>query len=1150
MNSILTYIAGLLVVLLFAALVGPGLVDWNQFRAGIEAQASEVAGRPVSIDGDIRFRILPAPHLTLGKIRIGNDPDASSLPSDPHFASFDEIDAEMALAPLLSGDVQITSVRIVRPQINLEVLPDSTVNWRGLDFAGRVPEEGMFSLESISLEKASFENGTINYRNRVNGRSWKAQQVQGEVIATSLLGPLRSELEANIGGVPVALRIGLGNFAANKAFRVTAEVETLDYPIKFLFSGVATNFSMAARLDGNGRLEIGSASADADGQKVAPVRMDAGMVLNARRASVRNLSVTTEGTSLRGSAEARWDQRPDFSLQLAAENFTLDPLLDRIGAEDAEGEEQSPLSMLLSFPVPAWVDGSAQFEAGTLMVRNALIRDAALNLSLRDGTLAVETAQGELGGATHLTLSGTLARYEDGQRFDGSAEVESGNIAAFSYWLSSLAQNGNDAQATPRGSPFAASAALRITPQELAVGNLAADYARTLPATPALRGAVVYRVSEPRPALDIKLDIENFDADPLIALLPKETDPLVFLAAHDVDLALDAERLTAFEKTLRGVDADMSLEAGTLTVAKLDVADIAGAQLSFSGTLDGVVTGKRDDVKGRFTGTIQAERFGGLLGLGGFDVPDVEGPVDLLFTGASGEADDSQARVDTLTLQGTVRGSRVDGVAKRRHETSGGLDGLDIIANATNGDGRILLEQLGLSPRSDLSGTGAVALQLTGGTNGTYDANFRANVNGTTLTAQGEVADPVEALRFTGRAEIAASGVMHALGAFGAPAALAAWVGEQASGPGFVFSSDVVWDKESLALNGFESVAGNFRLSGTAGWRAGEEGNLPSVSGVLEANKIDLTSLAMSDENDGDIWPVAALDWSPLAAFDGEVDVKAERVSLGTLSIVDAVAHVAVSHGVLTASPFTGSFAGGRASIGARIEGGTGEPGIGLTVEVERADIARAFGAAFGATPGSGRFDLATQLQGQGRSWLALISSASGAGTIDVSDAAFRPLDVAGFSAALANVKSIDGFSDLVEKNLRMGATPANGIGGEFTVEDGVLRFTDDQVSLEGGTAELTALYDLPRFVSSAGLTVKPDEPAGAPTFSIAAAGRPSYMNVETDTLELQNFVARRVLADSVRESGADVPQDLRDLMDLPQGTAAAVPLPRPSIEN
>src|SRR5690606_15230250 len=118
LNSILTYIAGLLVLLLFAALVGPSLVDWNQFRAEIEAQASEAAGRPVSIGGDIRFRILPAPHLTLGKVKVGHNPNADALPSELNFATFSEIDGEVALAPLLGGDIQITSVRIVEPEFN------------------------------------------------------------------------------------------------------------------------------------------------------------------------------------------------------------------------------------------------------------------------------------------------------------------------------------------------------------------------------------------------------------------------------------------------------------------------------------------------------------------------------------------------------------------------------------------------------------------------------------------------------------------------------------------------------------------------------------------------------------------------------------------------------------------------------------------------------------------------------------------------------------------------------------------------------------------------------------------------------------------------------------------------------------------------
>src|SRR5690606_5713144 len=128
----------------------------------------------------------------------------------------------------------------------------------------------------------------------------------------------------------------------------TTEVRTLDYPVKFLFSGVATDFSLAARLDGNGRLEVGTETAREDGTKISPIRVDAGMVLNARRASFRNLSVAADGAALRGSAEARWDQRPSMTLRLTAESFSLDPILAKIAGESEGGDSSHLLPTLLS----------------------------------------------------------------------------------------------------------------------------------------------------------------------------------------------------------------------------------------------------------------------------------------------------------------------------------------------------------------------------------------------------------------------------------------------------------------------------------------------------------------------------------------------------------------------------------------------------------------------------------------------------------------------------------------------------------------------------------------------------------------------------------------------------------------------------------
>ena len=1149
MNSILTYIAGLLVALLFAALVGPSLIDWNQFREEIEAQASEAAGRPVSIDGDIRFRILPAPHMTLNKIKLGHEPNARSLPSELHFATFDALDAEVALAPLLSGDIEVTSVLVVRPQINLEILPDGNANWHGLDIAGRMPAKGMFSLASISLEKASFENGTVTYRNRINGRGWQAENVNGEVVAQSLLGPLRSELEATVNGVPLKLRLGLGAFGGDKAFQVTAEAEAVEYPVRFLFSGVATEFSLAARLDGNGRLRIGEEAENEGASRLAPLRVDAAMVVNARRANLRNLSVGSGGSVLQGSALLRWDKRPSFSLQLAAESFTLDAILDRFMAATGT-EETGFLAALLSAPPPDWIDGTLKAEIATLTIRDVPVREAAIDMSLEDGQVTVAAARGELGGSTKVGLNGRLSAAGKGARFEGSGSLESANVAALAGWLKPASEAGEGARAAPRGVPLAARAKLRLEPGTVEMNDLAMTYSRDL-AAPSLRGSLVRRTGEGRNKIDTTLSVTDFDFDPLISLLPETDAPFRFFDENDIDLSLKASRLSVFGQAVSGVETELSLASGDLNVPRLEIDDIAGAALTFSGKLDNVTTGRRDDVEGRFTSSIKAKRFGGLLEIGGFQVPDVEGPVDLVVTGISGEADDSQARVDTLTLQGAVRGSRVDAVLKRLHDVEGGVDRLDIVANAANDEGRVLIEQLGLHPREGLTGSGTVTVQLNGDADKGYETAFRANVNGTTMTARGTVENPFEALRFRGRADIAASGVMHVLGAFGAPEPLAAWIGEQAAGPGFVFSSDVLWDKESLELNDFESVAGGFRLSGNAGWKAGEGEKLPKITGTVEANAIDLTSLVTQADEENGIWPVEALDWSVLAGLDGEVDLKANAVRLGMLSAGDVSTHLSLSHGVLTASPFVGTYGGGRLSIGARIEGGTGEPGIGLTVLLEEAELRRSLLPVAGTAPGKGQFDFSAQMQGQGRSWFALVSSATGTGTIRISGMVFEPLDVPAFSDALSEIETIDAFPALVTEKLRSGDTEAGEISGEFSLSDGVLRFADPEIALEGGSGEVGLVYDVPRLIAEADLAVTLDEPEGAPPFSLSAGGRKGQIAVETHLFELQNFVAKMLLARSIEESGAEVPGDLRDLMQLPPAAEApATPMPRPSVTN
>src|SRR6185436_9951068 len=71
-QATLLAIAVAIILALVAALVGPHFVDWTQYRATFETEATKLVGLPVRIGGGIDVRLLPTPTLTVGKVEIGS----------------------------------------------------------------------------------------------------------------------------------------------------------------------------------------------------------------------------------------------------------------------------------------------------------------------------------------------------------------------------------------------------------------------------------------------------------------------------------------------------------------------------------------------------------------------------------------------------------------------------------------------------------------------------------------------------------------------------------------------------------------------------------------------------------------------------------------------------------------------------------------------------------------------------------------------------------------------------------------------------------------------------------------------------------------------------------------------------------------------
>src|SRR5246127_2288815 len=105
---------GIVVVVLVAALaIIPHFLDLNSYRSQIQAKLQQALGRPVDFK-DINASFLP-PSVKVSNVSVGEDPRFGPGP----FATIQQLDVSVKLLPLLSKNIEIQSLTLERPQIQV-----------------------------------------------------------------------------------------------------------------------------------------------------------------------------------------------------------------------------------------------------------------------------------------------------------------------------------------------------------------------------------------------------------------------------------------------------------------------------------------------------------------------------------------------------------------------------------------------------------------------------------------------------------------------------------------------------------------------------------------------------------------------------------------------------------------------------------------------------------------------------------------------------------------------------------------------------------------------------------------------------------------------------------------------------------------------
>ncbi|MEN8165962.1 MAG: AsmA family protein [Pseudomonadota bacterium] len=197
-----TYLLGIVLVSVVGLLLLVNLVDIDRYKGRIEHQISQALGREFVIEGDSELKLLLHPRVVLRDFRLANAPWGSGA----NMLSVGKVEVQLALIPLLGGEIEIENLLLIEPDILLEIDKDGQKNWE-FESLGPAPEPQDKKAESrggliVTLHKLSMDRARFVLRDRVSEKTTDLV-VDRFTIHRSENEQLKWQLAANLNKIPL-----------------------------------------------------------------------------------------------------------------------------------------------------------------------------------------------------------------------------------------------------------------------------------------------------------------------------------------------------------------------------------------------------------------------------------------------------------------------------------------------------------------------------------------------------------------------------------------------------------------------------------------------------------------------------------------------------------------------------------------------------------------------------------------------------------------------------------------------------------------------------------------------------------------------------------------------------------------------------------
>lgn len=1072
MNKFLTG-AGILVAIIVAAiLVGPGMIDWNSYKADITEQAERFTGRKLSIDGTIEISILPAPALIVNNVRLANVDGASAA----DMVSLKSLQVRVALGPLLSGQIKVQTVHLVDPVIELERFADGRTNMEfafgGGDAAAEQPEsttetspetparqsdeggEAGFSLDNFVVQ-----NATVIYRDVKAGSIERIENFDATFAAASLVGPFESTGNLVARGIPLEYTVSVGKIIEQRTAPLSLTVELLPGDTKSSLSGAIIGLDGTPTFKGN--LKSTGKNLAALIQSLGPkdalpgllgqtFAMEGALEASASELKFANMSVSLGNATATGTGALKLDENIVVDLDLGVDSIDVDkwlaipdikkaviaaPQSKQVMNEGAEPKTtvslempakiSEPVSSPMAGGLPKNIEATLIFNADSLTLKGGLVRDARLSVELSGGEVIINQLSALLPGSADVALFGFVVADEDEPRFEGDLEVSVGDLRGVMGWL------GAPPPPVPSDRLRKMTLAAKLSANAKAISASDLD---VLFDSSRLTGKTVVRLGK-RLGIDTDLTLDRINLDaylvpgaqktapppPKIPVTPSATSEAKTQNAGTMGGIAAISALKDFDANLKGRIQTLVYGGAQIKNVKLD-----GSVQNGAINVRNISVDKLADSTFKASGLIR--NLDGIPELSNVRIDAKAADVSRLLRLAGVETQLNSKKLGMLTFAGKIDGPALNpdvGMSLKGAGTSLALDGkvsfLPIVGgfegklNVVHADLIQMLRSLGIDYRP--------AGKL-GGLN--LGSQIKADLSGLTLN---ELVGQVGPVKMRGVAKVSLSG------------------------PRTRISADLNTDK-IIADQFLPAAKGAFMMDPTRPIPAAfASPRGPAGTSVFKR----LVAFATGR------WPTNPIDLMVLKSFDADIMVKSTALVFGNYQLDNADVAATVDDGLLQVQKLNGDLFGGAIAATASIRAASPST-IETAISLKNLDVARGLKAVIGETPAAGRAAMDVNLKTSGFTVADLVAALGGRGSI-----ALKGLDVAktGKGTALSSVLGlVAGLNNLggVLSGKKAGAGLAD-VTGSFNINKGIATSNDLALLSSMGNGQAKGNVDLSRWL-------------------------------------------------------------------------------------